>query len=521
LKSKGLDSITPESLPEEFCHLAKLFLDEDWDFVKKSPTQLLAIYTVINAYRLKSFDERLGYPIHGGTPRQIAELSTLPLVYCTKFATLKRIIDSGKILSDRAYYNTLIQEGKDPDKFSDYESFHTNTYGDDRRAGLDNFVFTFFGRPPEGTGAYGDIQILLRPNRFYSDPRAFATKDDFANLEIYQEKEDYYRDQVFQGVGNYFLRMAATKLNSSLSHNRRRNYDIDGFLNGNTDGHDQYGRLTFSTWEVKVPEFTIDDIEALVFDSHEQLKNFRAQYGNRFKIIFKPGVVDLRSILSHEFGISDERLNRLNHQQLLSHVFDFFEKRPEKKQEYFGDTEIQHRPSIIYRIPFNETEFDERMITELESGSTARVKSIDEMPPENTRICYAQVDYPKKYITTGSNLYLLNPMQQFYSDLEDARSAQKEMRIRRERAEFSDEGPLRPAIPTRDPVKIEQLHQEREAERVERMKCKMMLVKLKVPIDEYKAYEESPNKWQRTQAILKKYKIEDVVELELLDGNEA
>lgn len=347
LRSHGLAQIDSATLPDRSWGFDR-FTDSSWNFVRDSEDRLMALYTLLNYD--KELTMALAWPDRDTpTQEELAQFRNLPLVYGTTFETLLKIMDSGKVLSDRAFRQKMIDEGKDPEAVENWAEATTHTAEDDRRAGLDNYVFTHFGRPHLARRIYGDVEILFRPDRFYNDPRSFATEDDFIDVVdglTRHKTEDGYRDQVMQGVGGYFLGAVVSKLKQE-ANTSHRGAVLPAFLSGRTDTHDQYGRTTFSTWEVKVPELTTDEIAKIVFSNLEQMTRFREIYGDRFQLIYRPGLRELREVLN-KIGVKDT--SKYTDSHIEGWAQRFFAEHPDMKQQMFGDADITFDPTKIYPL---------------------------------------------------------------------------------------------------------------------------------------------------------------------------
>ncbi|MEK7116456.1 MAG: hypothetical protein AAB879_03610 [Patescibacteria group bacterium] len=308
LARHGLHSVNPESISPYFSQIADEVTPTEWEYIEKADNKLLAIYTVQRFHSEESINEGSptgpwGIDQFAPTPEEVGSIGALPLVYGTTFERLVQILESGEVMSDRAYYQKLTAAGKQPNAAT-LENFFTHTYGDDRRAGLDNYVFTFFGRSHTKVN-YGNVEILFKPDRLHMDHRSFATENDFIDIVNSGESEDVYRDEILQS--DYFIRAAARKLKRAL--NGKGNV-ASSFLNGSTDTKDQYGGTTFSTWEIKTTQFTVDDIDSIVFHSQKDLQRFKEQYGERYPTILRPDMAAVQTIVKDKLGLSDASIHQ-------------------------------------------------------------------------------------------------------------------------------------------------------------------------------------------------------------------
>lgn len=364
LADHGL-AITPDQVNFDFGTWAREFDDDDWEYIKKATDTLAALYTVTNYYRSIVFTDR-----YKTTPYETAALRTLPLVYQTNYDKLQKILADGKIIPDKKFQEMNIPTSRIDEIKVEMSGGHlTNTYSFDREAGLDEYVFTYFGRP-HPTRQYGSIQILLKQDRFHQDERAFATQDDIADLVHKDGGMDKYRDQFMQGM--YFLRSAAKKIKweiCSRSIGDMRTNILDPFLNGSIDRKDSLGFSCFSTWEVKVPGFSTDDIEAIVFTDEEEYDDFNEKYPGQYRTILKTTSTD---------------------------------------------------PNQVYTLEQkDEEEYDAIIIKELEKGHGNRAKKLEDVPEEGRTPIYVEVLCLSKYISRKGDINMMEPIKT-YNSLGDA-----------------------------------------------------------------------------------------------------
>lgn len=462
LDAHGLGHIVATGVPPYFVNRSREFTDQDWQYIQATPKeqQLLAIYTVINApeneWSSSGFPRRhepWGQDFYQANPRAVGELATLPLVYQTSMETLRKIIANGRILSDRALHHRLISEGKSTEAISDSALFSTHTYADDRRAGLDNFVFTHFGRP--FTDAYGDVEILLKPDRFYSDTRAFATKHDLLYFETGTGiREDSYRAEVIQGTGGYFLRSAARKLKQITG----RETVMSDFLYGGTNQNPQHLGKNFNGWEVKVPEFTVADIDSIVFTSADKLNEFKKSFGDTIPLKLRASAKKLRTVVNGKLG--EGAAMAYSDQQLYGWSLEYYKKHPEEKEADFGTADIELDKEKIYTLTDADRRYKAAMQTELERDSNERLARLREREPSERRECYVAISFPQQHITSQSDIYRMNAGR-IFADLSAVQAEFAERESRAKRIKFR----LIPGkIPVRlQVVKLETLNSEYES----------------------------------------------------------
>jgi hypothetical protein len=479
LEKNGLHDIDPESVDPNFYLVAEKFVNTDWDYINKASDKLLALYTVKNFYTNESLNsghsiEPWGIDKFAPTPEEIGDLVSLPLVYQTKFERLLQILESGKVLSDRAYYQTITEQGKQLNADT-LEEFRTHTYGDDRRAGLDNYVFTFFGRPHSKQN-YGSVEILFKPDQIYQDQKSFTTQDDFIDMVDSTMSEDAYRSEILQG--DYFIRAAGRKLKKNLDGHGDV---IQSFMHGSTDTKDQYGGNTFSTWEVKIPQLKIDDIDTIVFSAKEDLQRFRKKYGERYPIILRPDMATLQTIAKDKLGLGD--ISRYSLRELSDWCGQYFTEHPAELVQYFGSEKVEFSPDNIYRLNDAEERKKKFIHKELERGKEERILTA---PETEQKSCYVAISFPKEYITPGSDIYRLNP-ENIFADLA---AAQAELQRKKQ---FK---------------KLSITYQPGEEDKI-----KMTIIKVTTIQKELNEYETTKNQDSRFPARLQHYKIDDVIEL--------
>jgi hypothetical protein len=483
LEKHGLQSISPEGLDPYFSKNSEKFTADDWEYIEKAQDKLLAVYSVNNFYEQEDVNQGIwvepwAIDKYEPNPIQVGDLGALPLVYQTNFKRLTQILEHGEILSDRAYYKSLIAQGKQLN--DETEEFFTNTNGDDRRAGLDNYVFTFFGRP-HSQRKYGDIEILFKPDRFYKDQESFATEHDFMDIICEDHSEDRYRNEVLQG--SYFIRSAARQIKKVLN-GYPDSLNVD-FLSGDSDQKDQYGGITFSTWEVKTPQLTVTDIDSIVFSDKNELEQFREKYGSRYITILRPDMSTLQAIIKDKTKLSDNFLNKCSYKELVKWCNKYFIEHPEELRDYFGSEKVEFIPENIYKLKNGEKIRDRFIQEDLERGKEMRTLNV---PEAEQRTCYMRISFPKKYITSTSDIYKLSP-EKIYADLTTPQKEIEEWRewYRKECIKFG-------------------MTESREDE-------VKTVIKITTTQKELEEYEKTKDLKSRPPARLEHYRIDEIIDL--------
>lgn len=475
------DAFDPQVLPPDAARLIRNFAEEDWRFITQSSEKILSLTTIFNHHRnsetlrrqrqVEGEGPRLRrtVDVNEPSPREVAELGTLPLIYGTKLETLNSLLEQGRLWSDRENVQQTIPE---LDADVDYQ---TNTTLADRRVGLDQYAFCSFGKP--GSRSYGSVEILFKPDTLLSNPKSFATENDYLDYQIATDPkgEDRYRDQILQG--RYFYEDAARRLKDRLN-SRSRDYapslTADEFLRGSTDIRDQFGNTTFSTWEVKVPELSKDAIDSVVFSSADELIAFRQQNPETdFSVKFKPNGSELYKVASEHFGVSVEGISSYIDSLPVEQVFHHLEQaRPGIGQELanYLNAEITFSPTHTYKL--NSNEVSEKLYQdEINEGGEARLARL-EASTEEKSTCYIEVaENDEVLISPSLNIYKIATGRILTSEppkLSEQEIATQERRVRQNFARevqlgLRDPNELPPERKKQKYLKIEVLKTELEA----------------------------------------------------------
>lgn len=409
----------PENLPGNVDQIDSIGPD-DWKYIHNAKDRLLALYSVLNFYFREKVNQSEREIFRGSdvntyltdyedrsrlTVEETGNLYTLPLVYSTNRETLVKILQSGKIVPDREFTRIMLEQGSAPVDIS------SNSFVEDRKAGLDNYVFSYFGRP-NSSRHYGDVQILIKPDRLLADQNSFVTRNDFLDEEIVldQEGEDKYKDQVLQG--EYFLKASGREIKRQHSYKNLETQVSSDFINGRVDSID---------WEVKTGSIDASEIDKIVFTKLEDLRSFRESYGQTIPIVYNPDKSDLGAHLRELYPESAPEIEAILSSQLKgSELQDNIARNfPDFHQDFFSRYGIPIlKPDQIYAT----TDFENRKASVmrecLEEGSEERIRALEQ--PETKRATfYLRVLGEASTISEKSNIYLLCP-QQVFTTKEDA-----------------------------------------------------------------------------------------------------
>jgi hypothetical protein len=201
-----------------------------------------------------------------------------------------------------------------------------HTADEDRRLGLDTFVFFDYGRPRSDRlgETQAEVVAVVNPEPLHQAGTIITERD---YLDILDTNE-YNPQQYMAGLTEPedFLATAAERI--SLVASREGHWQsgvyinhrltVGGWQQGKDGDWDQFDRRpAFSTWEVKVPErVDMENTYRLVFRSDELRDAFVAKHGDRFETVVVPDIK--RALASGEdvLGIKpryDAALNRRIH----------------------------------------------------------------------------------------------------------------------------------------------------------------------------------------------------------------
>lgn len=476
LRDHGLQDIEPTSLPGDFYVLATRVSQEDWDWVADQKYKLLALYSTLKGADISAdcryMWEREAEVNNIPSADLVAQLHQLPFVYQTNLSTLEKIVGSGQVLSDRKYRELLMQQGKNPDSVDDLQDFTTHTYADDRRAGLDNYVFTTFGLPKGTTSGYGSVQILFKPDQLAQGDDCFATRSDYIDLiDNYGEDKasDHYRDQVC--CGKYFYRNAARGIVNTLWENfdrsKRRTIQVEEFLSRNVKGGIN-GDGEEIGWEVKAPTFTTEEIDKIVFTDLASAKQFREKFEDRYPIILRPGKQELARIVGQMKG-NNNYVNMFSEEELLQLVRKYFSENPQEVSNFFGDIKVCFKDSELYLLSDASARYKKALMEELNSRPMEKINEIECLPVEEKKTVYLELEKGFDLVTERADIYRA-PTGIMFENTEQAQQYLDEKKRRRKHT-------LQMAIPGQGIVS--------------RPDPKLTLVELEVAKSELASYERS------------------------------
>jgi hypothetical protein len=294
------DVLQPDAAPDNNA-LAGLD-DADWEAVRTSSEPLISVWSRTNVLRIENdaaFTEKAKRRYGSGETRPPQQefddqvrVASLPLVHGTSFAGLLGAVEQGSFRGNREIHDQGIDVSQ-----------NGNTIAADRELGLDQFVFADFARPNSKRQGENqpDITVVLKPEAM-DQPGTFVTEHDVLDLDRNTPggRMDYTAYMRGGFTSEDFRRIALTRLRNTESTRTAYNsatrdtynppLSLDEFTRGDDGDPDQTGAADFSTWEVKMPEVTTDNITRIVFKDQEQMASFIDRYGDRFECVYEPQI---------------------------------------------------------------------------------------------------------------------------------------------------------------------------------------------------------------------------------------
>ncbi|MEK6951850.1 MAG: hypothetical protein AABX29_02440 [Nanoarchaeota archaeon] len=278
--------INPENCPRNFNF--EEFTDKDWEKIRASLTPILTLYSINNFYSNKRLYDRKPYHRDLDKTTDEIELRSLPLVHGTTREALEKVLETGRVLTNKEIYKS---SKEDP------EDFHSSGIGAttliDRELGLDQFVFTDFGRPHMYREQQPEIILVIDPE-LMNQPGAFVTERDIADCDSLE--------QYMEGVTTFdnFYEIALQKINSTpiesgwnpSGYGMSTGYTywntVKKFSQGQDSEPNNVGTPSFSTWEVKLPEVKVSAIKRIVVRDRKTYDELRAKYGDKIEFLHVP-----------------------------------------------------------------------------------------------------------------------------------------------------------------------------------------------------------------------------------------
>lgn len=284
LAQHGMADLSPLAAPDFFT--LQDFSPEEWEEVHAAQNPLLKLWST--AYVRSAESWYRAFTNRNNTVRtteaqrqtETAKTRSLPLIHATSFDGLLAAIDCGSFLSNRRIHNGG----------TDVTSSIAQTHLEDRRLGLDKFVFASFGRPA-GYVRPTSISVVLEPEAMLV-PGAFLTERDIMDATTTDGDLNYRGYMTEMVLAEDFYKVAQTKISNNRS--LRSYYDgcggrdyypmgLTDFVAGSDSNPDQYGHPHFSTWEVKIPEeVPTTYIRKLLFTNPEEHNAFVQRFGDTF-----------------------------------------------------------------------------------------------------------------------------------------------------------------------------------------------------------------------------------------------
>lgn len=347
----------------------KRFDERDWKSIRESKIPTITLLAANHYYSmLKHFEF---YREQGNYSRQHdlfinssleaeARLRSLPLIHGTSVEALEKMIEQGKLISNKQLYKE-----SDVDVFTFQDSRKGMTMSADRELGLDQYVFADFGRPHMFHNDQQEVTLVIDPSAMKS-PGVFMTEHDIADCTLAKNPVESYLAGV--ATPEYFyevskMRVADTEIDSREVAVGRGVYKyqttyntIWEFMDGMDGDLDQKGKPNFSTWEVKLPEVEPSTIKRIVVRDKDKFNYLSKKYSGSFDIVYEP---KLRPTNRRETGNYD----------ILRIPGEF-----EKQFEILVDDDYNERVTELGKLSENEKEvvFVVFPRTEIDGGSIAR-----------------------------------------------------------------------------------------------------------------------------------------------------
>lgn len=312
----GPDVVRPEAAPWSY-HLEYL-RPADWQDVATAADPFFTLWSRTNR---RIAECSLGSPDapyfdRRSLGRRIADevrMETLPVVLGTTVEALEAAIAEGAFMSSWA----MLERGVD---YGDIG----RTYDDDRKYGLDTYIFGNFGRPHrfymDGPGGAQSPVIAVLNNEAMRQPGTVITADELQEDEMREmfegRKTGFRRYLETLALSEDFPTVALAKIYGSAGSpgpagadglSRSPRQTVGAFMNGEDSNFNQYGTPSFSTWEVKMPNGTpTSTIERLVFKSEADAHAFHERHGDRWPYEVVPDVAEALRRYQDVFGHSNE-----------------------------------------------------------------------------------------------------------------------------------------------------------------------------------------------------------------------
>lgn len=339
-------SIPIEACPWSLPQNVKNFNLQDWQFIQSSKDQLVSIYAVNNYY--EDYEKLCKDNI---SIEDEAYIRSLPLVHGTSFGNLEILMEYGNFLSNRGVYET---QGKNAEEFT--EEFQGTTT-EDRKIGLDKYIFTHFGRM-DSRYSQQEITLVLDPGLLEQEG-SFATEQDYLDYFSIDNPLDAYVSSISKAP--YFYKQAISRINHTTVGEKRSggSYKIDtntlrGFIEGVDEERNNVGQIRFSTWEIKLPNVKINNVKKIIFKDKQQFEVFKKKYADKIECIYEPelkqGNYEKTLKIQGEYNKQYLRLTTIGYEKRVEQLSSLPENQKEKELIMVSDdgsVTIESNPLLL------------------------------------------------------------------------------------------------------------------------------------------------------------------------------
>lgn len=393
LSQQGIP-IPLNALPSGVLEEMRKFTNKEWEYVRGSEDQVIALYTVRNYIRAERIIRRnvrgedsqydaypprhIGASIRAVNARDLAQLRALPLVHGTSMANLDRILAAGAIKTNREVY-----EGRDGTTEEFIDATYQRTTAEDRELGLDRYVFADFGRPHPDHPQL-EATLVLDP-ALMETPGAFATKDDYLDTGIQSSSNPLktYTDGISSSP--YFYEQALAQIretpinewNSGRGSQSQYN-SVNQFAEGIDQMSGNMGQVAFATWEVKLPSVPVSAIRKIIFKNEADFTAFVQKHGDAIPAVLEP---NLKPSSLNEVGNMAETVSidgEFERRYRLVTAGDF-----EKRKNQLEVIPPSERKTVYVPLDEAEGEYKSGLVDERTnpfSINTSAYDSLEEMP---------------------------------------------------------------------------------------------------------------------------------------------
>ncbi len=296
-------------LPDYIAEIIPKLKEEDFELLRKADDKFLYIQGICN-YRFK-LDRYYADDVKKRAKESEKLISNMGLVHQTSFVALSKAVIDGRFLSNR----DLFEQGEVSADAEEFGNMHQTTI-EDRKMGLDNYVFADLGRPSALRETQAEVTVIFEPETITA-PNSFVTANDYLDYENLPPSganasiDDYAKARA-EGIARYAkdiilpehldhtvsLDVACSSIGEErVGHGQyapvvANAYD---FMRCKTDKIYKNGEHGFSTWEVKLAEAPISRIRRLIFKDEGQYNAFKKENGDKFECVFIPDLKERKS----------------------------------------------------------------------------------------------------------------------------------------------------------------------------------------------------------------------------------